>query len=180
MSFADELIRRHRLRRFWNQLMTGLAMFAPGAKYRIALNRLKGAQIGKDCWIGDGVTLDVHYAHPNRAGSLIIGDRVAIGPSVKLFTHDTSLAQITQGALPIKFGRLEVCNDCWIGANSVVVSCRIGHHCIIAPNSLVNRDVPDYSLVMGIPAQVVKDLRPIVEKSSRRLNSQKKVENDPP
>ena len=136
--YAEQLLRGHRARKLYNQLLTALTMYGPGSGVRIWASRAKGAIVGEDCWIGDNVTIDIHYAHPERAESLVIGDRVAIGPSVKLFTHDTSSAHITQGRLPVRFGKTVIGHDTWIGAGSVIANCRIGHHCIIAPLSLIH------------------------------------------
>ncbi len=45
----------------------------------------------------------------------------------------------------------------WIGTNSVVVGkIRVGDDVLIAPNSYVNRDIPDHSVVFGNPC-IVKD-----------------------
>jgi acetyltransferase-like isoleucine patch superfamily enzyme len=94
-----------------------------------------------------------------------IGSNVAIGPGVKIFTHDTAFHQISEGAVPIKFGYVTIGDNSWIGANSVVANCIIGKHCIIAPNTLVNRNVPDYSLVMGVPGEVVKSTQRLIERT---------------
>lgn len=163
-NYSSELVRGRRWRRLFNQIITFLGFHAPGSGARIWLNQLKGAQIGADCWIGDNVTLDLHYAHPNRLNSLILGDRVAVGPGVKLFTHDTVYIHISRGKLPIRFGHTKIGSDTWIGANSVIANCTIGHHCVITPNSVVTNDVPDYSLVRGNPGEIALDLRRVLQR----------------
>jgi carbonic anhydrase/acetyltransferase-like protein (isoleucine patch superfamily) len=48
-----------------------------------------------------------------------------------------------------------------VGINAVVLNgAKIGHHCIIGANALVTEgmEIPDYSLVIGSPAKVVKTL----------------------
>ena len=53
---------------------------------------------------------------------------------------------------PIKIG-----NDVWIGKNvSIVRSVTIGNGAIIAANSVVTKDVPDYAIVAGNPARIKK------------------------
>ena len=38
----------------------------------------------------------------------------------------------------------------WIGHNAVVFGARIGRHCVIAANAVVNRDIPDHCVVVGV------------------------------
>lgn len=54
----------------------------------------------------------------------------------------------------------------WIGARVIVLPCckRIGHGAIIGAGSVVTKDVPDWAVVAGNPAKVIK-LRKEVEKS---------------
>lgn len=52
-------------------------------------------------------------------------------------------------------------DNSWIGARSIVLpGVKIGNFCVIAAGSVVNRDVPDYSVVAGVPAKIVKTLDP--------------------
>jgi virginiamycin A acetyltransferase len=57
--------------------------------------------------------------------------------------------------LPLK-GDTVVGNDVWIGINSTLVGkITIGNDVLIAPNSFVNFDVPDHSIVVGNPAKII-------------------------
>lgn len=48
-------------------------------------------------------------------------------------------------------------NDVWIGANSVIMpGITIGNGAIIGAGAVVTKDVPDYAIVVGIPAKIVK------------------------
>lgn len=48
--------------------------------------------------------------------------------------------------------------DCWIGAKASVLSgTTVGRGCVVGAHSVVNKDVPDYSVVVGVPARVVRD-----------------------
>ena len=45
----------------------------------------------------------------------------------------------------------------WLGTKVTVVGkVHIGKHCIIGANSVVTKDIPDYCVVAGIPARIIK------------------------
>jgi acetyltransferase-like isoleucine patch superfamily enzyme len=44
----------------------------------------------------------------------------------------------------------------WLGENVCVIGASIGKHCVIGANSVVTKDIPDYSVAVGIPAKVIK------------------------
>ncbi|HHX8321037.1 CatB-related O-acetyltransferase [Vibrio alginolyticus] len=54
-------------------------------------------------------------------------------------------------------GEIVIGNDVWIGVNAIILSgVKIGHGSIVAAGSVVTKDVPDYSIVGGNPAKVIK------------------------
>ena len=53
-------------------------------------------------------------------------------------------------------GSIEIGNDVWIGAHSVILSgVKIGNGAIVAANSVVTKDIPEYSIAAGVPALVI-------------------------
>ncbi|KAM5349238.1 hypothetical protein ACJ41O_005745 [Fusarium nematophilum] len=90
-----------------------------------------------------------------------IGDRVMCGPNVAIFaaSHPTDARMRKEGvefALPVTIG-----DDCWIGGNAVILpGVTIGKGSTVAAGSLVTKDVPAWSVVMGQPARVVKQVEP--------------------
>jgi maltose O-acetyltransferase len=61
-----------------------------------------------------------------------------------------------QGSLPDT--PLEIMEDVWIGSRAIVLpGCkRIGAHSIIGAGAVVTKDVPDYAIVGGNPARILK------------------------
>jgi virginiamycin A acetyltransferase len=48
-------------------------------------------------------------------------------------------------------------DDVWLGTRSIILSgIRIGKGSIIAAGALVNRDIPPYSIVAGVPGKIIK------------------------
>ncbi|MEY0719389.1 CatB-related O-acetyltransferase [Providencia alcalifaciens] len=57
---------------------------------------------------------------------------------------------------PIEIGS-KIGNDVWIGVNSIILDgVKIGNGAIIAAGSVVTKDIPDYAIVGGIPAKIIK------------------------
>lgn len=88
---------------------------------------------------------------------ITIGDRVKMGPDVKLITatHDVEVETRRDGveyAAPITIG-----DDCWLGsAVQVMPGVTIGQGCTIQAGSVVTRDIPPFSVSAGAPAKVTK------------------------
>lgn len=56
-----------------------------------------------------------------------------------------------------EMGYVTIGNDVWIGLNCIIADdVKIGNGVIIAANSFVNKDIPDYAIVAGSPAKIIK------------------------
>lgn len=105
-----------------------------------------GSTLGHMCHV---VSIDEVIIEKN----VLIADRVYIGDNAHIYT-DISIPIINQGVK--KTGRVLIGEGSWIGDNVAIISCKIGKHCIIGANSVVNKDIPDYCVVCGNPAKIVK------------------------
>ncbi|PNS14933.1 hypothetical protein CAC42_2162 [Sphaceloma murrayae] len=90
-------------------------------------------------------------------GLVTIGDRVMVGPGVSIFaaTHEVEVESRRENieyTKPVTIG-----DDVWIGGHSVILpGVTIGEGSTVAASSVVTKDVPPWSVVMGSPARVVK------------------------
>ena len=88
-----------------------------------------------------------------------IGNNVIMGPDVKIYTKNHVYESLD---MPIQFQghtseKTVIGNDVWLGANVVVTpGVKIGNHSIVAAGAIVTKDVPDYAVVGGVPAKVLK------------------------
>ncbi len=106
---------------------------------------------------------NVHIGRNNIIGarkSIVLEDNVLLGPYVLIGDHSHHYENIE---VPIKIqeategGEVRIGQDCWIGAFVFVMSnVKIGMHSIIGAHSVVNRDIPPYSVAVGVPAKVIK------------------------
>lgn len=140
------------------------------AEYNAVLKELFGDNIGTGTYIAaplNGAALDKVKIGNNvfinsnllamARGGITIEDDVQIAGNVSLLTnnHDPYDRMI----LPCK--PILIKKGAWIGANVVVLrGISIGKHAIVGAGSVVTKDVPDYAVVVGNPAKVVKMLDP--------------------
>jgi maltose O-acetyltransferase len=97
--------------------------------------------------------------HVDLGAEVRIGDRVYIGHGVALLTidHEIGPAFLRCGGhdrLPII-----IRNGVWIGSRATVLpGVTIGEGAVVAAGAVVTRDVPDQTMVAGVPARVVRAL----------------------
>ncbi|MEF9841678.1 MAG: acyltransferase [Raoultibacter sp.] len=106
--------------------------------------------IGKNVWVGPYTLLE------GINDDLVIGDHVSINAGVMIYTHDSTKHYLSGGKVPLRTGKVTIGNNSVIGAMSTV-SCgvTIGEHCVVAAHSFVSKDVPDNSIVAGVPARLI-------------------------
>lgn len=111
--------------------------------------------------IGDGTYIG-RFAQINAWRSVIIGRNVLIADRVFISDADhnyadTSTPILLQGDSFV--GAVTVRDGCWIGIGAVILpGVTIGRNSIVAANAVVTHNVPDCSVVGGIPAKVIKQI----------------------
>ena len=112
-----------------------------------------GIILGEDVFINyNAVMLD--------GGFIRIGNHVKIGPNCQFYTPNHPMDYMErrkpqETAYPITIG-----DDCWIaGGVTICPGVTIGNRCIVAAGSVVTKDIPDDSLVAGVPAIIKRKLK---------------------
>ena len=90
----------------------------------------------------------------------MIEDDVLLAPHVHITDRNHTFEDIS---LPIRKqsvvspGPVRIKSEAWLGYGcQIMPNVTIGKHSIVAAGAIVTRDVPDYSLVAGIPAKIIK------------------------
>ncbi len=118
--------------------------------YSLINNAVGDLIIGSHSRIGVGNTV---------IGPVWIGDYVQIGQHVLIsgLNHRYENTDITIAEQGIEVTPVKINNNVWIGANAVILpGITIGEHCVVGAGSVVTKDVPPFSVVVGNPAKVVK------------------------
>lgn len=92
-------------------------------------------------------------------GPLSIGDNVMMGPDVAILTstHNYKTINVPMSEQGCEVSPVEIGNDVWIGMRSIILpGVKIGNGAIIGAGAVVTKDVPDFAVVGGVPAKVLK------------------------
>lgn len=91
---------------------------------------------------------------------LTIGKHVSIAQNVNIMTDSgPNASEEMQKIFPLISGEVQIGDHSWIGANVVVMpGVQLGNFCVVAANSFVNKSFPDYSMIGGNPAKLIKTL----------------------
>jgi len=135
---------------------------------------MKGAQIGERCVIGQNVNVDGGSVIGNNVKiqnnvsvytGVTIEDDVFLGPSCVLTNVTNPRSQVNRHSL---YEITHLKRGCSIGENATVVcGVTIGRYAFIGAGSVVTKDVPDFSLVVGNPGRQVGWM----SRHGHRLNS---------
>ena len=115
-------------------------------------------EIGKGLKVGNNVGLGTHGFF-GCAGGITIGDNTIFGNYVSLHSEnhnfkDTDMPIRLQG---VNRKGIVIGEDCWVGAKATILDGTvIGKGCIIAAGAVVRGEIPPYSIVGGVPAQIIR------------------------
>lgn len=116
----------------------------------------KGAEMSPNSTLGNYSELGTNCL---IQANVHIGNHVIMGPDVKVYSrnHKYDSLEIPIQAQGKNYFETFIGNDVWLGANVIVTAgCTIGNHVIIAAGAVVTKDIPDFAIVGGVPAKILK------------------------
>lgn len=115
-----------------------------------------GTSIGQNCFVADGALIGRNVKIQNNVSvfkGVEIEDHVFLGPSCVLTNIKNPRAEINRRHLYVT---TRIRRGATIGANATIVcGVTIGRYAMVGAGAVVTHDVPDYALVMGVPARQV-------------------------
>jgi len=117
-----------------------------------------GCHVGKDIFVGDSVKID-----SGHADLIYIGDHAHLTGGCRLLCHQRDLSHYYAGddaaKLPYRLGEIHIGKGVMVGMETLIMpGVTIGDGSIIGAYSLVTKDIPAWSLAIGRPAKVVKQI----------------------
>lgn len=110
--------------------------------------------VGSNTYIGENNNLRA------ADGIIEIGNGCLISQGITIVTSNHDIKKslpISQQSWVSKKGKITISDDVWIGANAVILpDVTIGKGAVVAAGSVVTKDIPEYSIVAGIPAKIIK------------------------
>jgi acetyltransferase-like isoleucine patch superfamily enzyme len=147
---------KFRLKYLRSWLLQSIAYSSPHPGLAIKMQKARGVKIGKNCYIGPHVQIDL--IHPDMVK---IEDNVTIGTNTMIFAH--SVATTNPFLKSIGYGRkikpVIIKSGAIIYPGCIItVGVTIGMNSMIAVGSVVAETIPDYCIAAGNPARVIKKI----------------------
>lgn len=133
-----------------------LAYSSPLPSWTVRYQRTRGVKIGKNCHISPYVLIDL--LHPEL---IKIEDNVTIGSNSMIFAHVNPSANdfLKKHGYPRTIKPVTVKKGAVISVGCIIIAgVTIGENSIVGAGSVVTQDVPDYCVVIGNPARIVKKI----------------------
>lgn len=154
----EEIIKK--IKKLDHKIIRWIAIHHPDNRIRKLLFRQTNVKIGKDSVLNINLIISDDYER-----LVEIGDRVAISPNVIIIAASAPNNSILTENNYVKEKlilkeKVVIENDVWIGANvTILPGVRIGKRSIIGAGAVVTKNVNPYTIVAGVPAKKLKNIK---------------------
>lgn len=152
------------VKRAWQSLRFA-SMFSSTARGNyVKKHKLFGA-VGSDVRLPSGLV-------PLYAEHIFLHNNIEVASGVRFVVHDAIhevFRRMDDGIYPEHIGDITVYDNVFIGADAVIVGpVKIGPNAVIAAGAVVNKDVPEGTVVAGVPAKVIGSFNSLKEKRKQK------------
>ena len=129
--------------------------YGRGNEFKTRIRLDEDTVIGNYNYIGNNVV----FTKATVGSYCSIADNVVIGPGDHDYTNISTRSVVLDSDARSHFTDkpVSIGSDVWIGVNAVILrGVTIGNGAVIASGAVVSKDVPDFAIVGGVPAKIIK------------------------
>ena len=142
--------------KIYKRILKLLVKNFPAYQIRRNLLRAAGYTVGNNVYIGEDLII---IDELNDKGYLRLGNGVSIAERVTLVISSRPNFSRFSNIVPSNHGPIVIENDAWLGTGVIVMpNITIGEGAVVGAGSVVNRDVPPFTVVAGVPAKPIRKL----------------------
>ena len=116
---------------------------------------LRAGEAGIEVKAGAGINIRCYL---DGNGGIEIGENALLSPGVQVISGNHVFAD---PSVPIRwqgtaYGKVTIGDDCWLGTNAIVLpGVTVAKGSVVGAGAVVTKDLPDYSIAVGVPARIV-------------------------
>lgn len=140
----------------WIRLLSIIVPFTFPAHITVFIHKMRGVRIGKGSKINRTVVID-----DSAPELVIIGKKVWVTAGVQILCHQRDLSSHKKGLAVMDnkliYKKVIINDGAHIGIGAIIMpGVTIGEGAVIGAGAVVTKDIPPYSVAVGIPAKIIK------------------------
>jgi maltose O-acetyltransferase len=136
-----------------------------GHRFRRKCLKMAGYEIGEQVYIGEDLII---IDEPDDLGMVKIGDRVTLADRVTLVISSYPNFSKIRPFVKNLHGQIEINDDAWLGTGCIIMpDIKIGKGAVVGAGAVVTKNVPDFTVVVGVPAKPIYKIK--ISKSKKVL-----------